>query len=189
MMAYTKKPRRSLSVEKKLHYACGCIKKHCTSPHKKFTPKNILADRTILPATFSDFPVLFNLENLSQPHPWSKENFVSELEDPHSFHFMLRIHNGDCPCSFVLARLIIDELHIHRVGTHPDFRRQGCARHLLNHAMSKARERGLKNALLEVRSGNTAAFHLYQSLDFYIAGVRKGYYGSRENALLMSRTL
>jgi|WetSurMetagenome_2_1015567.scaffolds.fasta_scaffold787820_1 [ribosomal protein S18]-alanine N-acetyltransferase len=144
---------------------------------------------TLMSATGADLSELFLLETLCEDRPWTKENIASELADRHALHFLLRTADGRRACSFVLARLIADELHIHKVTTHPDFRRQGHAKQLLGHVLTRAKERGGKRALLEVRSGNEAAIRLYMSLGFVTDAVRKKYYVSGEDALMMSREL
>jgi ribosomal-protein-alanine N-acetyltransferase len=141
------------------------------------------------PATPAEAGELTALAALCEERPWSSENIASELADRLSFHYLLRTSGEGRLCCFVLARLVIDVLDIYNVGTHPDFRRKGCARFLLNHAIREAKNRGGKMACLEVRATNAAARACYESLGFSIDSVRKEYYDSKVDAILMSRVL
>jgi [ribosomal protein S18]-alanine N-acetyltransferase len=156
----------------------------------KIRDGSFLAGKFIItPATGVEAVELFALSTLCEQHPWSEKNVASALADTSAFHFLLRRAVDGALCSFVLARFIIDELEIDKVGTHPDFRRQGCARLLLRHSLHEAKKRGGKRALLEVRAGNNAAQACYGSIGFHVDSVRKGYYHSQEDALLMSIAL
>jgi len=55
---------------------------------------------------------------------------------------------------------------IGNVATHPDYRRRGLARKLINRAIEYIRENGAETCILQVRSVNTPAYDLYRSLGF-----------------------
>jgi len=55
---------------------------------------------------------------------------------------------------------------IGNVATHPDYRRRGLARQLVDRAIEHARSLGANVCLLEVRAENTGAYHLYRSQGF-----------------------
>ena len=144
---------------------------------------------TMLPATSADSDELAAMAILCERDPWSADTIASAFVDERSCNFLCRRVSDGVLCSYVLARQVVDELEIHKVATHPDFRRQGRARRLLIAAMDQARMRGGKSVFLEVRAGNTAAQALYRSIGFHVDSVRKEYYDSKENAVLMSRIL
>ncbi|MGY5858471.1 MAG: GNAT family N-acetyltransferase, partial [Candidatus Thorarchaeota archaeon] len=52
------------------------------------------------------------------------------------------------------------------VATHPDYRRRGLARKLVNAAIDHAKELGAKLCVLEVLDVNEPAYNLYRSLGF-----------------------
>lgn len=52
------------------------------------------------------------------------------------------------------------------IAVHPDFRRQGIARHLIYKAIEKASEHGIQTLWLQVREENKNAIRLYESLNF-----------------------
>lgn len=55
---------------------------------------------------------------------------------------------------------------IGNVATHPDYRGQGLARQLVTRAVEYAKAHGAQACILEVRSDNEPAYHLYRSLGF-----------------------
>jgi ribosomal-protein-alanine N-acetyltransferase len=72
------------------------------------------------------------------------------------------------------------------VATHPDARRQGLGRAVVEALLAKAASLDLAFVYLEVRPSNAAAIALYQSLGFTLVGRRKNFYRHpTEDALLM----
>ena len=68
-----------------------------------------------------------------------------------------------------------------------EFRRRGIGRGLLNALLVHARDRGVRDAFLEVRRTNRGAIALYHELGFECVGTRRGYYQAqdgREDALV-----
>ncbi len=55
---------------------------------------------------------------------------------------------------------------IGNVATHPDFRRRGIARALVNRAIQHAQAHGAEMCILEVRAEAEPAYNLYRSMDF-----------------------
>jgi len=94
------------------------------------------------------------------------------------------------PLAFLLAWLVVDELHVLSVATLPSFRRQGMARALLEHAVEFAREHKVRTVLLEVRRSNAAAIRLYRGFGFSATALRPQYYADNlEDAVEMSLVL
>ena len=70
---------------------------------------------------------------------------------------------------------------------HPQATRRGIGRRLLFTLLAHARDRGVRDAFLEVRRTNRAAIALYHDLGFECVGMRRGYYQAhegREDALV-----
>ena len=83
-----------------------------------------------------------------------------------------------------------DEGQIINVATHPDHRRRGAGRLLMDRIVAEARARSFEQLSLEVRVGNEPAISLYQAYGFEIAGRRRGFYTApREDAFVMLRSL
>jgi ribosomal protein S18 acetylase RimI-like enzyme len=59
-----------------------------------------------------------------------------------------------------------DEAHIRMLGVHPDYRRRGVARALIEASVEAARQRGKKVLTLHTAERMQAAQRLYEALDF-----------------------
>jgi ribosomal-protein-alanine N-acetyltransferase len=118
-------------------------------------------------------------------------NVAAELERPWSRVWVARRGDGSSePRAFLLAWLVVDELHILSVATLPAFRRQGMGRALLAGSLEFAREKQVRLVLLEVRRSNSAAIQLYRSFGFATVTLRPHYYADNaEDAVEMSLEL
>jgi [ribosomal protein S18]-alanine N-acetyltransferase len=120
---------------------------------------------------------------------WTERALGDELAVAHGFHFGARALAGGTLCAFILCRLQLDELHIHRLCTHPAHRRTGLAAALLGHAGVAAKVRGAAQGFLEVKASNGAAVRLYARAGFTVDYERKAYYTDDGDALVMHRPL
>jgi ribosomal-protein-alanine N-acetyltransferase len=143
----------------------------------------------IAPVTAAEFLEVKKIENLGQKNPWSDDSLRAELADANAFHFGAFAATGSGMLAFLLARIILDELHIHHLCTHPDFRRKGLARNLLGRVLDFARTKGVENAFLEVAASNDAAIALYKDAGFTSDLIRKKYYLTGDDAIVMSKSL
>lgn len=87
--------------------------------------------------------------------------------------------------AFLLAWHVADELHVLDVATHPELRRRGYGRALMQQSLAYARVHVVRHVLLEVRRSNTPAIRLYRDCGFFAMGVRKSYYADGEDAVEM----
>ncbi|MDO5131752.1 MAG: ribosomal protein S18-alanine N-acetyltransferase [Eubacteriales bacterium] len=84
------------------------------------------------------------------------------------------------------VKKIFEEGDISNVAVHPDYRRKGICRRMLETLLSEARNDGVTDFTLEVRAGNTPAVRLYESLGFRTEGIRPGFYDHPvEDGLIM----
>jgi ribosomal-protein-alanine N-acetyltransferase len=94
-------------------------------------------------------------------------------------------HGGPNAVAFLLAWHVADELHILDVATHPELRRRGYGRALMQQSLAYARENAIRHVLLEVRRSNNPAIRLYRDCGFFAMGIRKNYYPDDEDAVEM----
>lgn len=87
--------------------------------------------------------------------------------------------------AFLLAWHVADELHVLDVATHPELRRRGYGRALMQQSLAYAREKAIRHVLLEVRRSNVPAIRLYRDCGFFAMGIRKQYYPDDEDAVEM----
>lgn len=133
-----------------------------------------------------DLEQVVAIDQVSFSLPWPARSFQFELTDnPASRCWVVEL--DEKIVAMIVSWLILDELHVATIATHPEFRRQGIGKKLLLHALKSARSEGVTRSFLEVRENNQAAIQMYKSFGFVEDGVRKEYYkDNNENAVLMS---
>lgn len=88
----------------------------------------------------------------------------------------------------MLYTVIPPEWEILRVATHPDFRRRGIGRALMERLHADVEAAGCTDGFLEVRASGTAAQALYEETGYRKTGIRRRYYRApTEDAVLMHR--
>ncbi len=86
--------------------------------------------------------------------------------------------------------LMVDEVHIATIASHPDWRGKGMGELLLLNMLRVAQQLQAINTTLEVRVSNHVAQKLYRKYNFEEVGRRKAYYqDNREDALIMTVTV
>lgn len=119
------------------------------------------------------------------PDPWSEGIFRQTLCCCYNRIWCAR-QNGTL-CGYVAVSRTGDAVNLDDIAVHPDFRRQGIGRQLLDFAH---RQFPAQEFWLEVRESNAPAIALYQSEGYAQAGFRKRYYHNpEEGAVLMTRTV
>jgi ribosomal-protein-alanine N-acetyltransferase len=113
--------------------------------------------------------------------PWDAAAFAEEIA-PGAVDILLQ---DDELVAYCVSRRMYDEVHVLRIATDPARRRRGHAAALLLHVLDRARAGCMRAVLLEVRRANTDAVALYQRCGFAQIGLRRGYYGDREDALVL----
>ena len=81
------------------------------------------------------------------------------------------------------------DLHVLKIATLPEFRRQGLARRLMALAEEHTAETGGESVTLEVRVSNNEAGGLYEALGYSLVGSRPSYYRDGEDALVMTKRI
>lgn len=147
----------------------------------------------IQPMSVQDIPIIEVLEVACFPEPWPGEMYRHELmHNRLSAYWVVRpASNSAQGAPPILAYggywTMGPEVHIVTVATHPDYRRQGLGRLLMEWMIERARLAGATEVTLEVRAGNVAAQALYAQMGFEVVGRRKGYYRNNgEDAILMT---
>lgn len=134
----------------------------------------------------SDLEQVIVIDQVSFSLPWPERSFQYELTDNLASRSWVAEIAGRV-AAMLVGWLIVDELHIATIATHPDYRRRGMGRRLLIHGLRAARAEGATHAFLEVREGNAAAIQMYRGLGFAEDGRREEYYkDNHEDAILMS---
>lgn len=128
-----------------------------------------------------------SIEEMSFSLPWSLESLELMLTEQASA--LVALEDGRV-LGYVGMICVLDEGQIINVAVHPDARRRGVGRSLMEAAETYAKERGIVFLSLEVRESNIAARSLYSSLGWEEQGIRKGFYSHPvENACVMTKSI
>ena len=133
-----------------------------------------------------DIPAVVELDKISFSLPWPERSFRFEVNDNPVSRCWVADVDGRV-IGMVVGWMLVDEIHIATIATHPDFRRQGIGRKLLSHTLQRASEEGAESSFLEVRESNLAAQEMYRQFGYEATGRRKRYYRDNdEDAILMN---
>ena len=124
------------------------------------------------------------LEKLCFAEPWSAKSLELLTKDGIGVGMVCR--SDGIVCAYGGMLVAVDEGQITNIATHPDYRRQGYGRAVVEALIKYAKNNRLDSISLEVRESNRVAIELYSSLGFKVEGKRKDFYTNpREAALVM----
>ena len=133
-----------------------------------------------------DFSAIAELEKLCFSDPWSEKSVASELDNPLSLWLVAM--EGECLAGYVGSQTVLDETDMMNIAVHPNYRRRGVAKQLVERLVETLKQRGSRCLTLEVRASNEPARKLYEKLGFQQIGLRKNYYRNpREDALILRK--
>ena len=142
------------------------------------------ADAQIRQATRSDLLAISEIEKSVFDQPWSYSAFESFVGES-----AFLVAEADEILGYVVADRTPnhgrDFGHIKDLAVHPDARRNGIGRRLLNHAISRLLVAGVSRIKLEVRASNRAAQRLYTDEGFTATRRVPRYYSDGESALIL----
>ena len=116
--------------------------------------------------------------------PWSKQDFINELEsNPYSCIYVKEI-NGEA-VAYVDLWIAYENAEIANIAVKKEFLHQGIASELMQFCLQKIQQSKCENFTLEVRVSNTNAIKLYEKFGFQTVSKRKKYYADGEDAYLM----
>ena len=138
-------------------------------------------------ASRDEIDAVLAIEQASFTSPWTKEMYLSELENPDvSYFYLAKTADSRVIVGFCSFWRVLDELHINNLAVMPEYRRAGAATALLTRVLEDGAKMGARRATLEVRHSNQPAQRLYERFGFTVAGVRRGYYSNPvEDALVL----
>lgn len=131
-----------------------------------------------------------DIETIIQPRDaWSYQSIV-ELLAQDSIDLLV-VYQGDKVVGYCLYQHLFEQAEILRIGTHPDYQRQGIASQLFITLNNELKDKKVESLLLEVRADNVPAIALYEKQGFAMIHQRKGYYKLLDqpaiDALIMQR--
>jgi len=134
-----------------------------------------------------DLPFVMEIEWRSFSNPWPESSFRGEIENRGISHPSVIVYRPqDRIIGYILVWLKGDEAQISNFALHPDYRRLGIGRRILEDTLRMIRRKGGRFVMLEVRTTNFPARRLYSRYGFSPLAVRKNYYQDPvEDALVM----
>ena len=137
-----------------------------------------------------DLPGVLDIERRSFAQPWSRAFFEKEIATPFA-RLIVAVEHDPRPLivGYTCRWRVTDEVHLLNVAVHPERRGLGYGRELVGAVVAEARSAGARVVFLEVRAGNVIARRLYRQLGFKDLGVRRGYYGPGQDAIVMELRL
>ena len=137
----------------------------------------------------ADLPAVMAIEQVAYEFPWTK----GIMRDCLRFGYLCKLYENDYGIiGYGVISVAAGECHFLNICIAPEHQQRGHGARLLARLMAEARRAGARNALLEVRVSNAAAFRLYHRMGFNEIGQRKNYYPAkqgREDALVLMREL
>ena len=136
----------------------------------------------------SDLDEAYEIEVLTNPSPWSFDNFKSSFEVG---HHGLVCKEDNKMLGFLIFSPIKPEAHLLSIAVIKTQQSKGMGSLLLKSMISQCKAMGINQVFLEVRISNKKAIAFYQKYGFKRDAIRENYYSgdAPEDALLMSLSL
>lgn len=136
-----------------------------------------------------------DIEAIVQPQDaWNYQTLLELLEQDSInllIVYALEQNKKSNVIGYCLYQVIFEQAEILRIGTHPDYQRQGIASQIFARLNTELKTRQVESLLLEVRADNAPAIALYEQQEFALIHKRKGYYQTPHqpavDALIMQR--
>lgn len=118
-----------------------------------------------------------NIENVIQlQDAWTFQAIIDLLEQDSIKLFIVTTATNNKTVGYCLYQVMFEQAEILRIGTHPNYQRQGIAMQLFATLNKTLQASKVESLLLEVRADNTPAIALYDQQGFSVVHQRKGYY-------------
>jgi ribosomal-protein-alanine N-acetyltransferase len=128
---------------------------------------------------------ILEIETLSSPSPWGLSAFEAEATNPFSRFWGVTGH--ETLRGFICFWLCDRAYELLNIAVHPEARRRGLGKRLMEWMFQQGIVEGVKTIWLEVRSSNRIAWKLYRKMGFREVGRRPRYYRDLdEDAIIMA---
>ncbi len=172
-MFFVMLPKRSVRVDRALAY-----KALQGSNMTGSADRDYMCELEILPMTEDDLGEVMHIETRSFPDPWTPLAYAMELRHNHDAHYEVVRDTTGAIVGYIGWWNLPSIFFITHVAVHPDLRRSGIGRVLVNRAISQVRGAGVSCVRLLVRASNDAGRAFYTKLGFVETGREKDYYSN-----------
>ena len=131
--------------------------------------------------------VLSKLDRQFFPTPWTLESWTKLFLEQDRLLMLVKFDE------IVIGFCLFDKVHLDgfahllKILIHPDYRKRGQSKKLLELAILKLSTEGCTHLFLEVEADNNAAQRLYVAAGFQIIHSKKDFYGLNRTALIMTK--
>lgn len=131
-----------------------------------------------------DLLAVSKLEELCFSENWSFQILEAGIHSPYDVYYVFE--QDGVILGYCNLRVLAGEGEVQRIAVHPDSRRLGLGRKMMDAMVEYAICEHVYAISLEVRESNVAARNLYESYGFSGEAVRKAYYHNpTEDAIIM----
>ncbi len=134
----------------------------------------------------ADLDQVMDLERAIFPYPWRRSFFLSDLNRPKGFSIVA--DDGGFIIGYAVA-WGTEETHLANLAVSEHERGKGIGAKLLDEVVAFAQRSKANSMYLEVRVSNTIARRFYAKRGFVPTYLRKGYYESGEDAVIMEKEI
>lgn len=133
-----------------------------------------------------DVQQIHEIEALCFAMPWSVESILHDVKENPVARWLVMDDGNGRVMAYAGMWFVLDEAHVCNVAVHPDYRRMGHGKRIMDALIAMAKANSMALMTLEVRRSNIAAQALYHQCGFLDVGYRKRYYeDNKEDALIM----
>lgn len=132
----------------------------------------------------ADMPATLSIENLSFEYSWTEEEFIRCLRQRNGIGLVAE--ENDSVVGYVIYELHKNRLHVLNLAVHPDHRKRGVGRAMVDNLKGKLSHDRRNRILLEVRETNLDAQLFWKQMGFRAINVLRDHYvDTKEDAYLM----
>jgi ribosomal-protein-alanine N-acetyltransferase len=131
-----------------------------------------------------DMPEVLGIEHQSFEFPWSEEDFIRCLRQRNCIGMVAEF--DERVVGSMIYELHKNRLHILNFAVHPEFRRRGIGRAMIDKLVGKLSQQRRNRILLEIRETNLGAQLFFRHCDFRAISVLRDFYeDTTEDAYLL----
>ena len=145
---------------------------------------------TIRPMRATDISEVKKIEDELFPiDAWSEDLFLSELTEVSISRDVVVAELNERIVGYASLRFVGKQGDVNTVAVAADAQGKGIGTQLMDWLETKARERGVRELFLEVRSDNDPANAMYKNREYERIDIRRNYYGNAIDANIMRKKL
>ena len=138
----------------------------------------------------SDIPEVKVLEDALFPvDAWTQEMFHNELAEVGISREVMVTRLAGKIVGYVSFRYVADEGDVVTIAVDATVQKQGVGTAMMDWLEATAKDRGIRNLFLEVRSDNIPAIAMYLARDFERIDLRRNYYDTGVDAYVMRKRI